>query len=69
MRRIISALLISISTTVVLAQGAKPIELADGAPDRHIVTSGDTLWGIAALAAALFVLWRLVGQRFWSRAS
>lgn len=48
MRRIISALLISISTTMVLAQGAKPIELADGAPDRHIVTSGDTLWGIAA---------------------
>jgi LysM repeat protein len=48
MRRIISALLISISTTVAVAQGAKPIELADGAPDRHIVTSGDTLWGIAA---------------------
>lgn len=48
MRRIISALLISISSTLVLAQGAKPIELADGAPERHIVISGDTLWGIAA---------------------
>jgi LysM repeat protein len=48
MRRIISALLISISTTVAVAQGAKPLELADGAPDRHVVTSGDTLWGIAA---------------------
>ncbi|MCK9380633.1 MAG: LysM peptidoglycan-binding domain-containing protein [Sulfuritalea sp.] len=48
MRRIISALLISISTTVAAAQGAQPIELADGAPDRHIVTSGDTLWGISA---------------------
>ncbi|MDK9703410.1 MAG: LysM peptidoglycan-binding domain-containing protein [Sulfuritalea sp.] len=48
MRRIISALLITISTTAAFAQGAKPLELADGAPDRHIVTSGDTLWGIAA---------------------
>ena len=48
MRRIISALLISISSTLVLAQGAKPIELADGAPDRHIVVRGDTLWGISA---------------------
>ncbi len=48
MRRIISALLICISTTVAVAQGAKPLELADGAPDRHIVTSGDTLWGISA---------------------
>lgn len=48
MRRIISALLITISTTLAFAQGAKPLELADGAPDRHVVTSGDTLWGIAA---------------------
>ena len=48
MRRIISALLISISTTLAVAQGAKPLELAEGAPDRHIVTTGDTLWGIAA---------------------
>ncbi|KAF0164388.1 MAG: hypothetical protein FD157_2342 [Rhodocyclaceae bacterium] len=48
MRRIISALLITISTTLAVAQGAKPLELADGAPDRHIVTSGDTLWGISA---------------------
>lgn len=48
MRRIISALLISISTTVAMAQGAKPLELAEGAPDRHVVTSGDTLWGISA---------------------
>lgn len=48
MRRIISALLITISTTVAVAQGVKPLELVDGAPDRHIVTSGDTLWGISA---------------------
>ncbi|MDO8787601.1 MAG: LysM domain-containing protein [Sulfuritalea sp.] len=48
MRRIISALLISISTTVAVAQAAQPLQLADGAPDRHVVTAGDTLWGIAA---------------------
>jgi LysM repeat protein len=48
MRRIISALLISISSTLVLAQGTQPLQLADGAPDRHVVTPGDTLWGIAA---------------------
>ena len=48
MRRIISALLISISTALAAAQGAQPLELAEGAPDRHVVTPGDTLWGIAA---------------------
>lgn len=48
MRRIISALLISISTTLVIAQGTAPLQLADGAPDRYIVKAGDTLWGIAA---------------------
>ena len=48
MRRIISALLISISTTLAVAQGAQPLQLADGAPDRHVVVSGDTLWGISA---------------------
>jgi nucleoid-associated protein YgaU len=48
MRRIISALLISISSTLALAQGAQPLQLADGAPDRHVVVAGDTLWGIAA---------------------
>ncbi len=52
MRRIISALLISISSSLVLApalaQGSKPLELAEGAPARHIVVPGDTLWGISA---------------------
>ena len=40
MRRIISALLISISSTLVLAQGAQPLELAEGAPDRYMLTIG-----------------------------
>lgn len=31
-----------------LAQRQAPIELAQDAPDRHIVQPGDTLWGIAA---------------------
>ncbi|MDP3511262.1 MAG: LysM peptidoglycan-binding domain-containing protein [Sulfuritalea sp.] len=48
MRRIISALLISISSTLALAQGAKPLELAPDAPERHIVVPGDTLWEISA---------------------
>ncbi|MCF8198019.1 MAG: LysM peptidoglycan-binding domain-containing protein [Sulfuritalea sp.] len=48
MRRIISALLICISSTLVLAQGIQPKDMADGAPDRHVVVRGDTLWGIAA---------------------
>lgn len=47
MRRIISALLISISTTLVLA-GTPPLQLADGAPDRYVVKAGDTLWGISS---------------------
>ena len=48
MRRIISALLFSISSTLALAQGAQPPQLAEGAPDRYVVTAGDTLWSIAA---------------------
>jgi hypothetical protein len=47
MRRIIFALFLSFST-VVLAQVAKPIELAPDAPDRHIVVTGDTLWGFSS---------------------
>jgi LysM repeat protein len=48
MRRIISALLFSFSSALALAQGAQPLQLAEGAPDRYIVAPGDTLWGIAA---------------------
>lgn len=47
MRRIISALFLCISTTLVFAQATKPLELAEGAPERHTVVRGDTLWGLA----------------------
>lgn len=52
MVRIISALLLSISSLLLSAsalaqQAGKPLELAADAPDRHIVVPGDTLWGIA----------------------
>jgi hypothetical protein len=48
MRRIISALLISISSSLALAQGTPPLQLADGAPERYVVKQGDTLWGISS---------------------
>lgn len=48
MRRIISALLLSISSTWAMAQATPPLELAPDAPDRYIVVPGDTLWGISA---------------------
>lgn len=49
MRTIIFALLFSFSSAWAAAQGTTPpLELADGAPDRHIVVPGDTLWSIAA---------------------
>ncbi|MBL8486901.1 MAG: LysM peptidoglycan-binding domain-containing protein [Rhodocyclaceae bacterium] len=47
MLRIISALLLSISSLALAQQPPKPLELADDAPDRHIVVPGDTLWGIS----------------------
>lgn len=47
MIRIISALLLSFSTACAMAQDAKSLQLADEAPDRHIVVPGDTLWGIS----------------------
>jgi len=53
MSRIISALLLIFSSLVVFSQPAwsaptEALELADNAPDRHIVVRGDTLWDIAA---------------------
>jgi len=47
MIRIISALFLSFSTACALAQDAKALELADNAPERHIVVPGDTLWDIS----------------------
>jgi hypothetical protein len=47
MIRIISALLLSLVTSAALAQESKPLELADNAPESHVVTPGDTLWGIS----------------------
>jgi hypothetical protein len=47
MRSIISALFLGFSATCALAQSSAPIELAADAPDRHVVVTGDTLWGIA----------------------
>lgn len=48
MRRIISALFLTLSTTFAIGQSATPVELAPDAPDRHVVVKGDTLWGISA---------------------
>lgn len=49
--RIISALLITFSSTAALAQASAakaPVELTDNAPDRHVVVRGDSLWSISA---------------------
>jgi nucleoid-associated protein YgaU len=49
MRHIIFALILSISTAAVAQDSpTRPLELAEDAPERHIVASGDTLWGIAS---------------------
>ena len=53
MSRIISALLLIFSSLLAFSppawsEPAAPLELADNAPDRHIVVRGDTLWDIAA---------------------
>lgn len=45
--KIISALLLAVSTTTAFAQTSAP-ELADNAPDSHVVVRGDTLWDISA---------------------
>ena len=47
MIRIISALLLSFLTATAFAHQGKPLQLADDAPDRHVVVPGDTLWGIS----------------------
>ena len=47
MIRIISALVLAVITSLCSAAG-QPLQLADGAPARHIVVPGDTLWGLSA---------------------
>ncbi len=47
LRRIIFPLLLCFSSAHALAQAAKPIQLAENAPDRYTVQRGDTLWGIS----------------------
>ena len=45
--RIISVLILCFSSALAVAQAAKPIEIADDAPDHYVVVPGDTLWGIS----------------------
>ena len=53
MLRIISALLLIFSSLMAVSptawgEPAAPLQLADNAPERHIVVRGDTLWDLAA---------------------
>jgi len=47
MIRIMSALFLAVAATVCGA-AEQPIQLAESAPQQHIVVPGDTLWGISA---------------------
>jgi len=47
MIRILSALLVALASALCAAAGQE-LQLAQGAPNRHIVVPGDTLWGISA---------------------
>ena len=47
MIRIISVLILSVAATLCNAAG-QPLQLANNAPEQHIVVPGDTLWGISA---------------------
>lgn len=46
MIRIISALILALAAALCSA-AEQPLQLADNAPNHHIVVPGDTLWGIA----------------------
>ena len=45
MLRIISALILAVTTACAVAADA--VQLLDNPPDRHVVVKGDTLWGIS----------------------
>jgi nucleoid-associated protein YgaU len=47
MIRIMSAFILALVSVFCSAAAAQEIRLADGAPQRHVVVPGDTLWGIA----------------------
>ncbi|HMX67422.1 MAG TPA: LysM peptidoglycan-binding domain-containing protein [Accumulibacter sp.] len=47
MIRILSALLFALASALCAAAGQE-LQLAEGAPNRHVVVPGDTLWGISA---------------------
>ncbi len=47
MIRIISALVLAVAAGLCSAS-EQPIQLADSAPQQHVVVPGDTLWGISA---------------------
>ncbi len=47
MNRIISALVLALAAALCSA-AEQPLQLAENAPERHIVVPGDTLWGISA---------------------
>jgi nucleoid-associated protein YgaU len=46
MIRIISAFILAMVSSLSSAAGQE-LQLADGAPQRHVVVPGDTLWGIS----------------------
>ena len=46
MIRIISMLVLAVAATLCNA-AEQPLQLAENAPQRHIVVPGDTLWGIS----------------------
>ena len=45
--RIIFSLVLCFSSALAIGQEAKPLTLADNAPNRHVVVKGDTLWDIS----------------------
>ncbi|MBL8481401.1 MAG: LysM peptidoglycan-binding domain-containing protein [Rhodocyclaceae bacterium] len=46
--KIIAGLALAVAANAYAAD-AKPVQIAENAPDRHVVVPGDTLWGISAM--------------------